>query len=51
MAGRPTFDAPQQNPDDDLLNVRDYARRLAGFIRGLTAPFTPFVGLDYSLGR
>lgn len=46
-----TFDAPLDDPADDLLGMKDYARKLADFIREVPTPFTIGVYGEWGSGK
>jgi hypothetical protein len=45
------FDAPLRNPDDDLLGMEAYARKLAEFIQTTTPPFTIGIYGEWGAGK
>lgn len=51
MPDRRLFDAPLENPDEDLLETSSYARRLAEFIRSVNPPFTIGVYGEWGSGK
>jgi hypothetical protein len=45
------FDAPLKNPDDDLLGMGAYAKKLAEFIHTTTPPFTIGIYGEWGAGK
>jgi hypothetical protein len=45
------FDAPLKNPDDDLLGMKAYAKKLAEFIHVTTPPFTVGIYGEWGAGK